>query len=446
MTYTQKLKMKNRLLTAISLTICMLCIRSPLVHASDFSNYPHVNASKQAGHVILRAEASDASESLGDYHNGVVLSAANYNEDWASVVIPGLKYLSGYIRKNLLSYDENFCYDIAIAEVIEDGNGIVPLLHYFDGTELGDCTNGMRVNILADIGEEWHLVKFGDVAGYLPTKNLQKTGQYSNNPYNYLPAIGYGAYLYDEDAYGKNPFIDVDGFINTTRFPNSGPGDLDNRTGSLVSTSPVSIIALSSDVAQLEYFPCFGFGPREYLHTFMFDDIFHDAVMTYEAGDYHIGSGIRAGLYTLEIAEGLDGLLRIEPENGSLSILYELEGLATYTVYLPENANVTLKSGTLSTITHDSVFIPDDSSISGTMRLLGGQQIIVSHEDSFSIMPMEGCDEGYYRLSTFLVDSGAQPQGEMIKLRKGESAKLYLRQGEFVEFIGCTLEKDISNG
>lgn len=338
-------------------------------------------------------------------------------------------------------------WDIPIAEVIShDDSVFVPLLDAPDGVPLGDLFAGMRVAMLGEANGDWRYIGFDDTFGYLSEGNLAVTGEFASSIYSLSPVSGYGVYLYDGSAYGENPFIDIDGFLNATRFPSSGPDDLDNRVGSLVSTSPVSIYALFPDCAQIEFHPCKGFGPREYLHTYMFDDVYHSSVSEYPEGQYCVGSEIETGLYSFRVEEGKHGSLEIASEGMSSPVIYDIKGPAIYTVYLPENAIAKTKAGVLLSMTPDSIFVPDDTSISGSMRLLVGQQVKLSHEDFYSIVLMEGCQEGYYRISTFLVDSGMLPQGEMKKLQQGEITNLYLRQGEFIEFINCTLEKDVSNG
>ncbi len=394
----------------------------------------------KTGGVILRSSPDNGAIPVGTYYAGVIVNAAVAQEGWYRVkIMKSPTEIAGYVPSDSVVFgDARGLYEmgIRVATVLTCENGFVTLRDKPEDNapSLGEYPSGMRVSVLGEIGDYCHIC-VGDYSGFIPKVALE----YSDDVYSSdtgIPAKGYGI-LNTPEA----------GWVPLKPYPAQ-----DEAICQVPCTrTTVELLCNAGEWYQTRWRNDLqnGFLPSQYIKTYWLSDLIHAGNITYNQGTYTVGQDLPSGLYTFTVPDGENGSLQINLP-GAQSKQYEVDGIAAYTVYLPENAVLNIGSGvTLAPtvmVSAADLLNAADIRYTGSFKVLAGVQVPGVPISSATVSMAPGAASSYYVVSDFLTEEGLAVELERKEMAPFTEYSVDLLPGQFLEVVNGILWYRRSNG
>jgi hypothetical protein len=433
------MKCTKKPLCAFSIAVLSLCLALAFsLSCPPALAYQEDIAVLATGGAILMSSPDTNAAPLAAYYAGVIVKAAKAQEDWYRVqIFKSPVEIIGYVPAGKLIFqDARGLYEmgIRVATILTGESGFVSL---HEGPEdnapiLGEYPRGTRVSVFGEIGNYIHIC-IGERSGFVPKEALQYTDDVFSADTG-VPAMGFG--VFNIPSGGSEPL---------RAFPGQGevfchvPGD----------RSTVEILSNAGEWHQVRWRNDLqnGFLPSRYLKAYWLSDLIHDSNKTYTQGTYTVGQDLPSGLYTFTITEGENGSVQINLP-GAQSKQYEVNGIASYTVYLPAKTVLTIGSGVSLAPTVPAANLLDFAGIryTGSFKVLAGVQVPGVPINSATVSMAPGATSSYYVVSDFLTEEGLA--GELVRKEMVPFAEysIELLPGQFLEVFNGILWYRGTNG
>ncbi len=392
------------------------------------------------GGAILRSSPDNGAAPVGTYYAGVIVNTAEAQGGWYRVkIIKSPTEIVGYVPSgSVILQDARGLYEmgIRVATILTCESGFVALRNKPEDNApfLGEYPSGMRVSVLGEIGDYCHIC-VGDYSGFVPKAALA----YSEDVYSPdtgLPAKGFGI-LNAPDA----------GWVPLKPYPAQ-----DEAICHVPGTrTTVELLSNAGEWYQTRWMNDLqnGFLPSRYVKAYWLSDLLLTDITSYTQGTYTVGQDLPSGLYTFTVPEGENGSLQINLPSAQ-SKQYEVEGIATYTMYLPANAILNIGSGvTLApTVPVSAADLLNATGIryTGNFKVLAGVQVPGVPVNSATVSMAPGAASSYYVVSDFLTEEGLAVELERKEMAPFTEYSIDLLPGQFLEVFNGILWYRRSNG
>lgn len=397
------------------------------IASPDTATSALVNNPDPADRLKFRGSASKGGTIMGGYRNGAEVEVVSYRPDWTLVKIGGR---TGYMMSQYLSFDSNPQDVVSAVKIGEvDPIGLAKVGGMWSqptraSAFVGQFPRGTYMEILGDVGN-WRHVRIGDVYGYMPVRNILETDM-EPVPYVGFERLGFGVVAEGSEA-------------TLYQFPKA------KEELALVTVGAGKAFEIEQLMdggwVQASFSGNRGFVRQEGLTVYMEDELAAaPADEPYAPGEYIAGKNLPAGVYVLQIAEGETGHMELgRPGYGSFRT-YEAEGAADYTVYLPENVKVSLKSGSLLPLAQSNVSDSGMSEYEGSGRFLVGMNLA---NGMFQLALMPGAEAGSFTVMSLDGEGKAAEALKRVEVVPEITYLVEVEMGQLVEIENCTIK---SNG
>lgn len=389
----------------------------------------YVHGASASEKICLRSRPNDQGDIIAALYSGACLVLDSHTDAYAQVHADAL---SGYVSMEDITPYPDAVNALRVLRVIADDT---PLLDVQNPSRIiASMPSGALALGFAD-ADDGRYVYYNGTCGRVKAAMTDTGVSGIENLCMSIPQQGYAFTKGERLPDGDKDYFLVDAPNGTSRTENGYIG-----SGAGIA---LEVLAQTGEWFQARHRDSsFGYIAASDVYVYM-----NTLLKNAARGVYAADCSPAAGLYTF--TSRTDGHLSVTDENGGSLQSYQTKAKSRYTLFIPQNARVSLSGGTLSPYeAPDAYFIGRERlSYAGSGRLLCGyeEEIDDSRHLSYTVTCV-GTDKGSFVISDIARDAGDAVGADIVNVFPGETREINPAPGQFLYFENCTITCNYGNG
>lgn len=286
---------------------------------------------------------------------------------------------------------------------------------------------GTKVEIIQQDNEWYHVSGTCFLTGYMPINHLAKIPD-QRIAFVGIPEIGYGVVNLKERELSIR-----------YQFPDTASQEMQGDAG--IRGNGLDIVAHLGEWCQVRSTTdaTLGFVQAEELDIYLRDDLILEGKdIRLERGVYLVGTDMPSGLYTFHVPQDSNGVLTIDGTDSALDQAYAMPHGSFYTIYVPPKATVSILSDGYLTPMENEPLINKGDNREHTFdgRFFIGFETL-DHEMSFIISKADDSKPAYYQITNLSNILEYDFETGKTILQSGDSHRVGVPRGCFIEMVNC---------